>query len=34
MSYDFGMGVSVMISPGVGEYDCRVAEIRNSEDVE
>ena len=28
---DFGMGVSVVTSPPVDEYSCRVAEIKNSE---
>lgn len=34
MSYDFGMGVSVEITPGVDEYSCRTFEIKNSEDGE
>ena len=28
---DFGFGVSVCIYPGVDEYSCKVAEIKNSE---
>ncbi len=31
MSYDFGFGVRVVISPGADENSCRVAEIKNSE---